>query len=423
LIRDEDVSSTIDLALSATAGDVQAPLGPQVWVNAWKLVKALGRRMTAAQAADALDRLEPEIPRAPNQYRWNDDEHVGIVADVLIAQGSLEERASSHLVRLLEQGGQLAEDVRSKAGEALYAARERVLPDLERLADGEHSVALRLLLDFGVTHAKLVAEAEHQLAGELNRPEPAPGEFGFGSSLPGTAYIARVLPEEDRIRLARHALAIARKPKEAEPNRTEAMHALRALARQLPDEVRDELFAACFSIATEDVELSPIDRELVRGLHPLSTMRIDLDWGSLQPAALRTAAEMAQSDDQFRQVVPVAFGLLTRSERRAYDGAHALARLPPEHVTVDLALLSGLEAVWARQLAAVLWVHHPGHLPALGHALAHDAEPSVRRSLASGLNTLQTTDPETASQIRGVLSQDPHWTVRHLAAAVSETGR
>jgi hypothetical protein len=376
--------------------------------------------MTAAQAAEALDRLEPQIPREPNHYRWNDDEHVGIVADVLIAQSPLAERATRHLVRLLEQGGQLAEDVRSKAGEALYAARDRVLPELERLADGEQSVALHLLLDFGVTHARLVADAESQLAGELNRPEPVPGEFGFGSSLPRTAYVARVLPGEDRIRLARHALAIARNPKEAEPNRTEAMHALRVLARQLPDEVRDEFFAACFSIATENVELSPIDRELMRGLHPLSTMQINLDWGSLQPTALRTAAGMARSDDQYRQVVPVAFSLLTRSERHAHAGAHALAMLPPEHVTVDLALLAGLQAVWARQLAAVLWVHHPAHLPALGNALAHDAEPSVRRTLASGLNTLRAVDPDAASQLREVLSQDPHWTVRHLAAAAGD---
>jgi hypothetical protein len=420
LIRDEDVQPTIDLALAATAGCVQAPFGPQVWVNAWKLVSALGGRMTAAQAAEALDRLEPQVPREASQFRRNDDEHVGIVADVLTTQSSLAERAAFHLVRLLEQGGQLAEDVRSKAGEALYGARDRVLPELERLADGEHSVALRLLLDFGVTHPRLVADAQHQLARELTRPEPVPGEFGLGSSLPRTAYVARVLPEEDRIRLARHALAIARNPKEAEPNRTEAMDALGVLARQLPDDARDEFFAACFSIATEDVELSPIDRDLMRGLHPLSTMRIDLDWGSLQPTALRTAAWLARSDGHYRQVVPVAFRLLTRSERHAHAGAHALATLPPEHVTVDLALLAGLQAVWARQLAAVLWVHQPGHLPALANALAHDAEPSVRRSLASGLNTLHAVDPEAASQVRGVLSQDPHWTVRHLAVAAGD---
>lgn len=420
LIPDEDVEPRIDLALSATAGDVQVPLGPQVWVNGWKLVRALGQRMTAEQAAEALDRLEPQIPRGPNQYGWNDDEHIRIVGDVLTAQSSLAERASGHLVRLLEQGGQLAEDVRSNAGDALHAARGRVLPELERLADAEHAVALRLLLDFGVTHPKLVSDAERQLAAELNRPEPEPGHFGFGSSLPRTAYVARVLPEEDRIRLAWHALAIARNPKEAEPNRTEAMQALRVLAPELPDEVRDEFFAACFSIATQDVELSPIDRQLMGGLHPLSTMRINLDWGSLQPTALRAAAGMARSDDQYEQVVPVAFSLLTRSERHAHAGAHALAMLPPEHVTVDLALLPGLQAVWARQLAAVLWVHHPGHLPRLGLALAHDVDPSVRRSLASGLNTLQAVDPEIASEVRGVLSQDPHWRVRHLAAAAGD---
>lgn len=421
LIRDEDVAPTIDLALAATEGDIQAPLGPQVWVNAWKLVRALGQRMTEAQAADALDRLERQIAREPNHYRWNDDEHIAIVADVLTAQPSLAERATDHLVRLLEQGGQLAEDVRSKAGDALHAAHERVLPELERLANAEHPVALRLLLDFGVTHPKLVSDAERQLAAELNRPEPEPGCFDFGSLLPRTSYVARVLPEEDRIRLGRHALGIASDPKEAEPNRTEAMQALRVLARELPDEVRDEFFAACFCIATHDVELSAVDRELMGGLHPLSTMRINLDWGSLQPTALRAAAGMARSDDQYEQVVPVAFSLLTRSERHAYAGAHALAMLPPGHVTVDLALLSGLQAVWARQLAAVLWVHHPGHLPGLGHALAHDADPSVRRSLASGLDTLQAVDPEIASEIRAVLSQDPHWTVRHRAATAGDS--
>ncbi len=371
LIPDTEAGAVVDLALASTQFTGQGPFGAQVWLNAWAAIAAVAGRLSRLQAKLALAALEPDIGRDPGRYRPHDDEHVRIVAAIYETQPTLRTQAQDHLLALLEQGGDLAMTVATHAAAEFSRDVDAVAPHLHRLADAGNAAALELLLAVDLSHRRLVAEAAAATERELSRSPEPPGHFSFGVALTRTAYLARVLDDGRQVKLARHLLSLAEDRHQPEVNRGQAISALRNLAQIVPPGVREDLFAGCMAIAEDPGPPNELDRLLRGGLHPLSTFRINLGFGSLVPDALCTAALLGHRADDWDRVVATAAPLLVGpSEAGVAGAARALWHVPHEHVNLDLNMLAGFSRQVVRQLAAVLWVHRPDEAPALGTALA-----------------------------------------------------
>jgi hypothetical protein len=414
LVPDEAVDALVDQALNDTSGVPQSPMGPQVWVNAWKVVAALADRLDPRAAERALTLLGPQIQREANQYRYNDDEHIAVVTKIFVNQADWRPRAAEHLLAVIEQQGHFAEQMLDIGWPAISADAARFIPRLSELADHGNDVAIRLLLQLDHTHPKILDAARRAFDQEISQPPPPPGVYTFGTSLPRSAVLARALPESERCTMAMHAIQIAEDGTRPETNRVDGLRALLAVADTLPMEHRAELTERCLVLARQGVANSPLDEMLLGGRHPLSTFRFDLEADALSPTAVHAAAVLADRADQRRDVEQLAISMLVGgSERAAYEGAHALAQLPADEVSADVRVLARLPSALVRQFAAIAWTRAPGEAPEVGALLAADPDVTVRRALASQVGRIAQEEPER-QHVRDTLSNDPCWSVRSL---------
>jgi hypothetical protein len=423
LIPDDEIAPHIDIALAATQEPQRSFFAPHVHLNAWKVLAALIERSTRAQAVEALDQLEERIDREPNQYRFEDDDHIAIVVDIARSQPTLQERAAIHLARIIGQGDHFADAARSAILQNLDPPHPLLIERLTALADSGHASALQTIGDLDIAHPDLTGAVQAAVDATLSAPEPPAGTMYFGTALPRVARGARILDEEQRRRVAEHCLNLAQNTGRPESNRTEGVEGVLLLARHLPDELREELFPKVIELVHTGGIPTDVDRPLLGGLHPLSTMRIDLDFGSLPREALQTAAVLALTPDHAADVVALAMErLVSREEKDVYAAAKAISYLKPEHVDLDVRLLVAHPVAWVRQLAAALAVHRNSPSADVIMQLAQDPDPSVRRTLASGISVLAANDRGLSEQLAEVLASDSHWSVRHLATA-SVTGK
>ncbi len=403
-------------ALTSTREQRKSFFGPHVDLNAWKLLAALSERTTEAQAVCALDELQERIERERNTYRFEDDEHVEIVAGIARAHPSLEERAATHLARIVEQGDSFGDKACSAILTSINPTSTAVIDRLTVFADAGNELALETLGDLGIAHPDLISSVRTAVEEVLDFPEPPPGTFEFGTALPRVARRARILDGAEQRRLAEHCMKLALNTARPESNRTEGVVGILLLSPHLPDDLRREYFRTVVDIVRSDGEPTEVDRQFLGGLHPLSTMRINLDFGSLPRKALQAAAGLALTPDDAAEVAALAMERLMRSEKDAYAAARAISFLEPAHVDLDVRIFVAHPAVWVRQLAAVLAVHRDPPPAEVIVELAGDPDASVRRSLASGLRILEAHDREVAEQVSKILCNDTHWSVRQLAA-------
>ncbi len=421
LIPDAVTSELVGAAVEAVQEPRRSFFSPHVDLSGWKLLAALGERLTSDQAGTALDLLEPAIVREPGQYRHEDDEHVSIVVDILRTQPSLQDRAARHVARIIEQGGHFADTARLAVARQLPNPPSVLIDSLKVLADGGDPSALEALDSLAVPHPGLVASAESIVQGVMIAEEPPEGTIYFGTGLPRAAQRARILDDATRTQLAEFCASLAEAAERSEVNRTEGATGVRILARGLPADVRDTLFSRMMALVRASQEPSAIDQSLLPGLHPLSTMRLDLGWGSLPREALQAAALLALTSDQCSEIVAAATELLvSRDDANVHAAATAVSFLDPKHVALDVGILLAHPAPWARQLAAALVVHRDPPLADVVMRLAADQDPSVRRTLATGLRVLALSDAGLAARAREVLTGDVHWSVRQLALASTE---
>jgi hypothetical protein len=412
LIPDDQVDALARTAFERSTGERQGLSAPWVWLSAHKLLAALGSRLPDDLAEQVLDLLEPLIAREPDQYRHNDKEHVQIVAALLLRYPEMRDRTGKHLLSLMAASPAVGQLTLKHGWDAIQSGSDALLDGLRALGSDGCEAALEALLFLEEDHPLLIEQARALMEKATNRPERKPGRYPVGSDLPRIAPFVRILPEEERVRFSEVAMATAGDASEMEVNRADALGAIRVVARSLPDDLRANLFRRIMSLAAAP-GFSKFDEHLNAGLHPLSAFRFDLGFGSLVPQAVHTAAGLAQTRDEFEQIIGAASSLFrTGDEFATNQAAHALAQLPPEELTIDVRILAGSPIRWARQLAAVSWAARPDTAPTVGRDLATDPDSSVRRSLASSLGRLAETRPDLADELRELLSRDPSASVR-----------
>ena len=417
LIPDDQVEHLVCAAFDRTSGQRQGLFGPWVWLSAYKLLAALAPRIPSSYVDPISDLLQPLIDRKPKQYRYNDDQHMRIVADLFLAHPGRRDRTGRHLLALMAASPDLGEKVLAVGWDAIEAGRDVFVEGLSRLASDGSKAALRALLYLEVEHPLLVSEARQLLEMVINRPEREPGHYAIGSVLPRAATFVRLLDEEERVRFAEAAMCTAEDDTEIEFNRAQAVEAVGIVAGLLPDEVRSQLFNRAMSLARAP-SISEMDKQMQAGLHPLSRFRIDLGSGLVVPQAIWAAAALAQRKEQYQEVIESATPLFrTGNETAANLAAHALSSLPRDEVEVDVRLLAASPVNAARQLAAVLWAHRPEDVPRLGEVLATDSNRGVRRALASSLTALRETRAGLAEQLTELLSKDPSASVRAVVCS------
>ena len=423
LIPDEAVHSVAEQAIAGCQEPPRSPFGPQVHLSSWRVLAALAERLNPAHADQILDLLEPLIDRGPGRYRHEDDEHAAIVAAVLASHPTLEQKATQHLVRIFGQGDHFAATAHQAVLRYTEDPPARLVSELTELADQGDDTAVEALAALDVPHPSVVARAEEALSALLAREDPPPGTEHFGTGIARVAFRARVLDEGSRVRLAEFLAGLAEKSRSPEANRTEAVMGVAAVARHLPREARSDLFRRMMLLARSPVELSDADEYMRRGLHPLSTLKINLGWGELPRASLRAAALLAEDHEQAREVAAAAMALIVSPEERdLYAAAHAVASLRIADVGLDLDVLLAHPSPWCRQLAAVQLTRAKNPTRDAVLQLASDPDPTVRRALASGLTALGASDTDLATEVREVLRTDERWSVRRLARDPNTSG-
>jgi hypothetical protein len=216
------------------------------------------------------------------------------------------------------------------------------------------------------------------------------------------------LPAAQRRELAREQLTHARWPYEPGHNRAEYYDAARILAHDL-EEV-DDLFEDAVVLANDrSASYGDILNNL--GNHPLSTFRTIGLTIDTRPHALFLAAALARTQEQKDRVRELAYTLIGSSDHANWYVTQTLKLLNNDN---DRALpLLATQPHWAlRSLAALTWAHSSTAAPETGRLLAKDADPRVRRALASALAT-SPVNPTTA-ELRQHLAEDPCYSVRRL---------
>jgi len=286
--------------------------------------------------------------------------------------------------------------------------RQRLLGDLHtrRLTHPTHQ---KRYLCPTPKHALLIAEKQVVAACEPRSIEA--GTHQYGTDFPLAAALATILAPKVRRRFALAALEAALRLDDVSANRQEAVFAIKTIAGYLNEADRDELFEAVIPIAQGAHDQGYDDEWFADMAVPLSRFRVNLAVSSLRPAAIRALACLAYRSEQFEQIQELAVELLNGADdQTCYHIAHALSRVPPSELRLDLTLLGTHPSKWLRALAAVAWNADPARAPGLGERLAQDASPQVRRSLASTLH-----DRKDVAELRRTLSTDIRRSVR-LAA-------
>lgn len=419
-LPDGQIDELVAAAFSGIDGVRQGWSGPNVSTSAWRLLASVAERMSRAQGERALDALLPYVPRSKNAGYLHDAEHVAIVAAVHKAHADLHPRTIPHLQDLIASAGDVADQVYRKAGSLVRRNPAPFVPALRTMADDGNVAAFNLLLDVDQPTPAMMIQAVVLAQSVLDRPEPDPNAMSVGTNLGRCAYAARLVDEQLRRAVVERLLHEARDHRRIESNRVEAVQAVRAFTDRLPDDVRRRAFASCMEIARDPGPVHAWDARARASLHPLSTFRMDMPLGVLAVQSARTAASLARAEDEVPEVVAfLEARLLDHDDGVASSAALGLNRIDPQRWNVDLRQLAAMPRPWARQLAAVAWGHHPDLAPELGRSLATDADPDVRRSLASALSALRDRRPDLLEDVAEVLRADPHWTVRHQVPPAS----
>lgn len=412
LIPDDQTERLARAALDHTRGERQGLFTPWVWLSAYRLLAALGSRIPGELVDPLLELLQPQVKREPNHYQHNDDQHVQIIAALFLAYPGRRDRIGQHLLTLMAASPELGHQVLRYGWDAIQSGSDTLIAGLHKLGDEGSQAALDTLLHLKQEHPLLVREARRLLEKFLNRPQRAPGSYSVGTDLLRTAAFVLLLPEGDRLHFAEAAVDMAEDTSEMEVNRTDALQAIMIVSRSLADPGRTSLFHRSIGLAVSPA-FSEADKHLRASLHPLSAFRFDLAFGSLVPQAVRTAAALAHTTEEYQKVIGPAVALFrTGDDFATNQAAHALAQIPPEELVIDIRVLAGSPNHWVRQLAAVLWTTRPDEAPTLGQALATDPDRAVRRVIAESLGRLKEKRPDLAAELAALLSQDSFASVR-----------
>ena len=128
------------------------------------------------------------------------------------------------------------------------------------------------------------------LAIDPDRPKT---QWSLGSTDLGATAFARLLSQDERIKLARHLLRLAQDVTDLELNRALSLDGIWTLADTLSSDVKSSLFEPVLALANPSGQVSEMDQYFREMSHPLSRYRVTLGSGLLPRAAFRAAAALA----------------------------------------------------------------------------------------------------------------------------------
>lgn len=410
LIIDRDAAEWCTAALREVIDEPQ-PLpvfAPNPALSAFKAFGALALVSTEDQATQFLALSQELVPRSANRYRFTDDAHIQALIGIARAHSAVRGEAVDQLLEALVTDQGMAENILRNGVELLRENPTRTASAVRAAAAaGNFYAALALVIaETDVTNAVPVARQRTEAA--LTPRVHQPGVRTFGTLLPQTATLARVLPVEERVRFARGMLLLASDEEDTPHNRSDALIAMHAIAEYLPEGVRDELFSGVLPFAEGRRESGALDGFFDGSDDPLQRLRFSLGGMSLAWAGVVAAARLARKPHQYASVLRTAeLHVRGDNDAAAHSAALAISFIPAEHVSLSVELLAFAPTRWARALAAWLWANRADEPEELGLRLARDPSLQVRLGLAREVRI----DEHTAA-VRELLSGDPRRSVR-----------
>ena len=409
----ESALQVLDKAQAGTLRDT-AFFDSSIRLNAVKALASLVERLPSEQAQRLLDHMRPWVPRRPNSYRHTDSDHVRACVGIATEHTSLSRDAIDQLMGLLEANDSGVSSRVERAARKVVQTYPAVVRDrLVAMATQNNHYASRLLnLITDEPNADQLVVAEAAAARLRTPPDSTTETVGIGTGAPEQALLAGSLPAVDRRELARLQLTHAHSPYEPGANRAEYYEAARLLAHDL-DEV-DDLFEDAITLATNR---SPSEGDIVHniGTHPLGTFRTIGFITDTRPHALFLAAALARTQEQKNRVQELAYTLIGSSDEANWYIAHSLRILGADDRNLPFL---ATQPHWAlRSLAAITWAQSSTAAPEIGRILTEDADPRVRRAIASAL--AESPNP-AAPELRHHLLTDPCHSIRRLVSPPNE---
>ncbi|MET8463580.1 hypothetical protein [Micromonospora zamorensis] len=335
-----------------------------------------------------------------------------ITAAVAIAEShpSLSARVIDALCDAVLLNNHIA-DYASDKGELLFRSNPpRVSERLASAAsEGNRYAALTLVLA-GSDVEPILAVARSSFERDSQPFVFNPSVTTFGTTLKETALLVRTLDDTDRTTFTDAMLDRVAEVRDAAENRSDALEAILYLAPTLPAATRSATFDALMRFVREPTE-SLVAFGIDNG--PFARFKVTGGAPPLAALALRVAAALATTQEQFTQVQELAIYLMYGARDTDWlHIAHALIALPVEALQVDLPVFAAHPNKAPRAFAARVWVRAPSQWPDLGVKLAKDPEPAVRYALASSLN-----DSPEHDEVRHLLQADHRRLIARTARA------
>jgi Restriction endonuclease len=425
----------IDLASRGRAGELIDSPSHALTLRATKAACVLAHRGTPTQARAVLDLLAVDVPREPNHHRYTDSEHAAACVEIALAHSSLAVPALTRLFDLAENDAhealKLAVDERVLSlVRGRFEADGSALPQLSaterdelrtralRLADRDLYLTDLLRYDLAPGDPAVQENALRARDRILSRREPEPGHTDFGSTIVTDAYLVRALDEDDRLECLDKLLCLAEDPREAAPNRQDALKAARNLVVSEESSMKSMIFRRSQRFVSGLLDGSAYD-ELTGPAHPLSAVQISIGTATLRGDGLRLAAAVAETDVERNWVREQALGLLQAQESSlVHYAALALSELPRTSIDqMDANLLAAHDHFGVRQLGAILSMRHPGRYRSTALRLGEDMDRRVRRTLAEAASRAGTDAPDEVRDVLTVLAHDVRYSVRVAATS------
>lgn len=420
LVPDADVEHWISRALDAVNEPRTGIVAPLPWVQGFAVLAALAERIEESHVDAVLAAVDPLVFRQANSHTLVDDFLVRLVAALAVNISARRKELADRMIALFDVSDDLSRKLLNET-DAVQACMEELRASLRRRAESGNQIAVQILAVHGDNHPTVLAAAKKQVRAAIERP-PAygPGKMDEYLDLALPAYVARCLPVDWQVDLARDFVRRALDELDSEGNRAQAMKGCEVLACSLPDAVKRELMEQILPVLRGEDRRSAFDQLSEMLTHPLGAVRMIDRSGSLRRAAARAAAVLAVDQDAATKAWEAARRLLRSGDQRdslaAAEAAYRLAErgFPLPMQWTDLAM-SGDPSL--RQAAAALIAVHPAIEATLAEELAKDDHYAVRREVAVACSALAKRDPNLARALAAILSKDVRFSVRQSVPA------
>jgi hypothetical protein len=424
LIPDDLVTDWATSALAEAVHHDGRPFGPDVWLEAYKLVAGLAIRLPDEHVDQLLSDIDRLLPRQQHHYTHADKQIAGILVGLCAGKPELHAQIAERVALVFEVADDIAVtliehfDVLEPVFRLIEERLQTLVGPYETQEIGRVRNGTEVLVRLGNRSKEVLEAADSFVARELAAPPTySANHISHIAGKSDTATIATCLSPDRQIALAWHFCNHALDDNDIEDNRALFAGALIPLADTLPTDIRDELFDKLFRLAVgSDEPASQFDEWERRFSDPFAPFHIERVPGHLRRQVIMTLAILA-ADGQRRRLVWQAAQLLMRTG----EGQDALAfartsyQLSRFDFSIDLpwrtmALSSDPEI---RLLAATVFPTSTEQMDfEATESLARDPHRHVRIAVAESLAARGHLGSVGIEELTQILRNDPSYQVR-----------